>query len=592
MTSVPPIRRHILTIALEDYFQVGAFNQFVQQNQWYRFETRLEANTARTLELLARTGSTATFLVLGWVARRFPELVRRVADAGHEIAVKGYYHRGISDMTPEEFEADTQRARAAAESASGQSVFGYRVADGWLGSNDLWVLDVLARLGFGYDSSIAPLRGEFARDPLRNILHTHPAADRTIWEVPISTARMFGVRVPVAGGNYLRQLPGWVTRRAIADWDRTQAAPLVSYFHVWELDPEQPRLSVGSWLTRIRHYRNLERMEARLAAMLETYNFTSAASYLKLSSSVPDLSISPTPWPHQDSYRMAGLEEALLNHADRTSITIVIPCFNEEEGLPYLAKTLHRVGEALAPKYSVHFILVDDGSSDRTWEGLTALFADSVQVDLLRHAANRGVAAAILTGMRHTKSEVICSMDSDCSYDPLELANMIPLLVPGVDLVTASPYHPQGQVRNVPAWRLTLSRGAAWLYRRVLRVKLSTYTSCFRVYRRGTVAGLEVTNGRYLGVAELIGRLDFAGGTVVEYPTTLEIRMLGRSKMKTARTIVGHLGLMSRLAIGRMARWWRKPSIHGVAEVARLPRTSIDADGKRNSGEFRYEKTR
>lgn len=167
--------------------------------------------------------------------------------------------------------------------------------------------------------------------------------------------------------------------------------------------------------------------------------------------------------------------------------------------------------------------------------------------DLIRHQQNQGVTAAIMTGIRHARTEIICSMDCDCIYDPHELAAMIPLLGEAVDMVTASPYHPQGMVQNVPRWRLSLSRGASFLYRRALHQKLATYTICFRVYRRSTVAQLNVREKGYLGIAEMLGLLDLSGGRIVEYPATLEARMLGYSKMKVLRTIGGHLSLLGRL---------------------------------------------
>jgi hypothetical protein len=138
-------------------------------------------------------------------------------------------------------------------------------------------------------------------------------------------------------------------------------------------------------------------------------------------------------------------------------------------------------------------------------------------------------------------------MDCDCTYDPLELAKMIPLLTPETDMVTASPYHHDGGVLNVPGWRLFLSKGASFLYRRALHTKLDTYTSCFRVYRRSSLAGLDLDETGFLGVAEMLGRLDLDGGTIVEFPAVLEVRLFGLSKMRTARTILGHLKLLSRL---------------------------------------------
>jgi len=545
------IRPHILTVALEDYFQVGAFNRFVQKNQWYRFETRLEKNTERTLELLKRTNAKASFFVLGWVAQKFPELIRKVAEAGHEVAIKGYYHRGIREMTPEEFEADCLRAKEAVESATGRAVVGYRLADGWLGPEDLWALDSLAKLGFAYDSSLAPMRGAFADQPYRRFLHPHLWEKHKLWEVPISTDKILGIQMPVAGGNYLRQMPRWLTRRAVNNWAAIHESPIVAYFHVWELDPEQPRLSIGGWMTRVRHYRNLDKMEARLTELLQTYPFTSAAEFLGISSDAVSTPLPRTETWQSDTGR-TPITVPIVELENRVPVSIVVPCYNEEESIPYLANTLYRVREALSGSYEVRFILVDDGSSDRTWDGLNATFHGKPGFDLIRHDGNAGVQAAIMTGLKRADTEIVCSMDCDCTYDPLELGNMIPKLEPGIDLVTASPYHPEGHVRNVPGWRLFLSRGAAWLYRRVLKQQLYTYTSCFRVYRKSTVASLRVRNGRYLGVAEFVGRLDLAKGKIVEHPATLEVRMLGRSKMKTVRTIVGHLGLLTRLAFARM----------------------------------------
>jgi glycosyltransferase involved in cell wall biosynthesis len=160
-----------------------------------------------------------------------------------------------------------------------------------------------------------------------------------------------------------------------------------------------------------------------------------------------------------------------------------------------------------------------------------------------------------MTGLRAAETEIVCSMDCDCTYDPHELLNMLPLMTGGIDLVTASPYHKDGVVRNVPGWRLFLSRGASFLYRRVLRSKLDTYTSCFRVYRRSSMVGMSLNESGFLGVAEMLGRLDLRGGKIIEFPTVLEVRLFGISKMKTAKTIVGHLQMLSYLI---KLRWFRK----------------------------------
>jgi GT2 family glycosyltransferase len=323
------------------------------------------------------------------------------------------------------------------------------------------------------------------------------------------------------------------------------------YFHTWELDPEQPMLSAGSFLTRVRHYRNLRRMESRIEYFLSRYTFTSIADYLGISPVV----VEPGPAPaRRTATPFPILMPSSRRTVTRTPVSIVVPCYNEELVLPYLANTLKSVRERLANDYDLTFLLVDDGSTDHTWNGLQQSFGSWADCRLLKHNVNQGVAASILTGIRAAQTEIVASIDCDCTYDPHELANMIPMLVEGVDLVTASPYHPQGHVRNVPAWRLQLSKGASWLYRRVLHQPLHTFTSCFRVYRRSAVCDLQLRERNFLGVTELLGRLLLRGAKVVEYPATLEVRMIGRSKMKTVRTILGHLRLMARLTAARFGQ--------------------------------------
>ncbi len=547
-----PERRHLLTVNVEDYYHVRAFNKYIQRNRWQRFESRIELTTQRALDLLAKHDATATFFVLGWIAEQFPDVVRRVAEAGHEVGVRGFYHRGVKELTPEEFRVDALRARHAVEAATGRKVYGYRLADGWLQPEDLWALDALAELGFVYDTSIAPIRSSFAGEPGRLTPHEHRNGNHALLELPISCGKILGVRVPVAGGNYLRQLPKFLTSRAAAKWHRIYPTPMVAYFHTWELDPEQPRLAAGGRLNRMRHYRNLAKMPERLGHLLTTYRFGSCADYLQLAPEPappqPDL-VALTTFGSSHSTRMERPSPMLAS--DRKPVSIVVPCFNEELIVAHLRNTLDEVRERLGTTYDVTCLLVDDGSTDDTWNSLKKSFGNRAGYQLLRHDINLGIAAAIMTGIRSASTEIVCSMDSDCSYDPLKLAELIPLLTTGVDLVTASPYHPAGGIKNVPAWRLKLSKGCAWLYRRVLRTNLYTYTSCLRVYRRSTIAAIPLSNNRYLGIAELVGRLDLAGKTIVEHPAVLECRLHGSSKMKTFRTILGHLRLMARLMYDR-----------------------------------------
>jgi cellulose synthase/poly-beta-1,6-N-acetylglucosamine synthase-like glycosyltransferase len=236
---------------------------------------------------------------------------------------------------------------------------------------------------------------------------------------------------------------------------------------------------------------------------------------------------------------------------EKTGITIVVPCFNEELALRNLRDRLETVKESLGQTYSVSIVLVDDGSTDETGKLMHELFGSDPDCVLLRQPRNLGLAAAILRGIRYAKTEIVCSIDSDCTYDPQELHKLVPMLTDGVDLVTGSPYHPLGEVRDVPQWRLALSKTASSLYRQVLKHKLYTYTSCFRVYRRSAIVGLDLKQNGFLGTAELLGKLEMQGSKIVECPTTLGVRVQGVSKMRTARVLVGHLYLLGQLLATR-----------------------------------------
>ncbi|QEL15301.1 glycosyltransferase [Limnoglobus roseus] len=551
MVTQPTKRKHILTINLEDYFQVGAFQRFVRPEHWQRYESRIIEQTDRTLDLLDQYQAKATFFVLGRVAESLPDLIRKVADRGHEVASRGYNWHDIRHLTPQQFGDDLARSRRAIENASGQTVIGYRTAEGWFRPADLWALEVLKQEGFAYDSSLGPILRNFSAEPWRKLVHEEVTLSGPIGELPISSARILGMDVPI-GGNWLRQFPSLLMRRAVRSWESRHDAPLVMYFHTWELDPEQPRFESTGWLTRVRHYRNLDLMRGKVAEYLERFSFDTAAAHL-------GLTLKPavhTPAPPTLLEIDLGPSSPTV---ERTPVSIVIPLYNEEPVIPFLANTLTEVRRAFQQAgYDPRFLLVNDASTDDTQTEITETFGSWPDVTLIAHESNRGVAAAILTGLDAADTEIVCSMDADCTYDPHELLAMIPKLTPDVDLVTASPYHPDGEVRNVPRWRLFLSQGASRLYRRVFFNQLHTYTSCFRVYRRSRVKETPVRYGNFLGVVELLGQLDHRGSRVVEHPTTLSVRLLGRSKMKTLRTIVGHLRLMRKFAWNRLRGRARK----------------------------------
>jgi polysaccharide deacetylase family protein (PEP-CTERM system associated) len=560
--------RHILTVGVEDFFHADAFGQLIQPRIWSRFERRLERGTRAALDLCDETGAKATFFVLGWIAEVAPELVREIADRGHEVASRGYDHRSTARLTPSEFRDDLQRARAAIEQASGRPVLGHRAARLWYRKSDLWALDVLAAEGYAYDSSLAPLFREFADQPWREGAHSHPTPHGCIHELPVSTATVLGQRIPVAGGNYFRQLPETFVRREIARWMRERMDPFVMYFHAWELDPDQPRVA-APLLQRIRHYRNLDRMRGMLADVLRQAPFGSAADHLGLE--IPSIDADES--PASQSFFAPAETPAPVD--SRTPVSIVVPCYQEERSIAFLANSMPEVAAALCD-YDIRWIFVDDGSTDGTWQQLIRHFADRADVVLMRHPSNHGIAAAIRSGILRARSEIVCSIDADCSYDPVGLARMIPLLGPGVDMVTASPYHRDGTVQNVPAWRLALSRGLSRIYRVLLGRDIATWTSCYRVYRRKSVVALRIDRGDFLGIAELAGRMVLAGGRIVEHPDVLSVRVLGRSKLKVVRTIAGHIGLASELFAHRMrSALWRHT---GLARIRRRVEEPLHAD--------------
>lgn len=541
-------KRHILTVGLDDYYHADALRGSVHPSQWYRFESRLEQNTLKVLALLDRFHTHATFFVMGWVAERCPEIVREVALRGHEIANQGYFHRSVREMSPAEFRDDLARSRDAVEAASGLKVLGNRCARTLTRPEDLWCLDVLATEGYVYDSSLLPIFRSFHSQPWRRFVHRHQVGDKQLWEFPFSTWKCLGHALPIAGGNYFRQIPHDLIKSRVDYWNRTYTAPFVMYFHVWEVDDKQPRINVASTLTRIRHYRNLGKTSWVVQNYLESYKFGAVAEYLAVPSQLPAAAAARRTIPEINNQIESRASVSVdLPLAPKIPVTIVVPFYNEEAVLEYFVNTLDGLEADLGKKYDLQFIFVDDGSDDSTLLRLREFFGHRKHCKILSHLSNRGVAASILTGIRHSQTEIVCSMDCDCTYDPHGLEQLIPALTDGVDMVTASPYHPKGTVLNVPAWRLCLSKAASFLYRRILHHKLHTYTSCFRVYRQSAVADLPVREGGFLGVAELLGRLDLRGSTIRECPATLEVRVLGTSKMKVARTVIGHLKLLAML---------------------------------------------
>lgn len=285
-----------MTIDVEDYFHVSVFDGLIPRHQWSALESRVERNTDRLLDIFAEHGVLGTFFVLGWVAERHPDLVRRIAVAGHEIASHGYGHRLVYDQTHDAFREDVRRAKRLLEDATGRQVRGYRAPSYSIVPRSLWALDVLMEEGYEYDASIFPIRHDrygipvSARQPY---VVARPRGE--IIETPASTTRLGPWNLPIAGGGYFRILPyGW-TRWGVSRVNMQEGRPVIFYLHPWEIDPGQPRLPAGL-LSRFRHYRNLDKTELRLRQLLRDFSWgplgailPQGASPLRVSSSAPSL---------------------------------------------------------------------------------------------------------------------------------------------------------------------------------------------------------------------------------------------------------------------------------------------------------------
>jgi len=272
-----------LSIDVEDYYQVSAFETTVQFENWNRYESRVERNTYRVLDLLDEYHVKATFFVLGWVAEHNPTLVQLISNRGHEVASHGYSHRLIYSQTQDQFRDETRRAKKVVEEAIGQPIIGYRAASYSITAESFWALDILAEEGFQYDSSIFPIRHDRYGIPgHKRFFHVlNGNGHLPIAEIPLSTVRIAGLNIPIAGGGYFRLLPYWFTKRGIARLNREEQRPAVFYLHPWEIDPGQPRIENAGLKSRLRHYTNLGRCEDRLRQLLGEFSFASMEEVLE-----------------------------------------------------------------------------------------------------------------------------------------------------------------------------------------------------------------------------------------------------------------------------------------------------------------------
>jgi len=268
---IPAPIRNAMTIDVEDYFHVSAFASHIAREDWDRLPCRVERNVDAILAMLDEHKTHATYFMLGWVAERYPGLVRRIVEQGHELASHGYAHQRANEQNRQEFRQDITRAKALLEDISGVKVQGYRAPSFSIGHGNLWALECLSEAGYRYSSSVYPIRHDHYGMPGAPRFAFYPEGGRGLLELPLTTVRLFNCNLPAGGGGYFRLLPYSVSRWCLIRVNTVDRQSCIFYFHPWEIDPEQPRVRGVSARTKFRHYLNLDRTEARLRRLLADF---------------------------------------------------------------------------------------------------------------------------------------------------------------------------------------------------------------------------------------------------------------------------------------------------------------------------------
>jgi polysaccharide deacetylase family protein (PEP-CTERM system associated) len=264
--------RNAMSVDVEDYFQVSAFERYVPRDEWDSRDCRVERNVERILEMFDQHSAKATFFTLGWIAKRYPSLVRKIVESGHELASHGWSHVRVTQQKPGEFREDVIRTKGLLEDTVGSPVIGYRAASYSIGETNLWALDVLRETGHRYSSSIFPIKHDLYGMPDAPRFGFRPAEDE-FFEFPVTTVELAGRNLPCAGGGWFRLLPYNAVRWALRRVNTRDGEAAIFYFHPWEIDPGQPRQPGLDSKTRFRHYLNLGRMQARLLRLLEDFEW-------------------------------------------------------------------------------------------------------------------------------------------------------------------------------------------------------------------------------------------------------------------------------------------------------------------------------
>ncbi|MEW8554205.1 MAG: XrtA system polysaccharide deacetylase [Candidatus Thiodiazotropha sp.] len=271
-----------ITVDVEDYFQVSAFAKNIEKDNWCDYESRVERNTHKLLEIFAQYNTKGTFFVLGWIAERFPNLINEIEQAGHEIASHGYSHDLVYNQTIDKFREETGRTKEILENIINKPIYGYRAASYSIVQKSIWALDILTELGFTYDSSIFPIvHDRYGIPGAKTEPHVYKTeGGNSIIEFPISTVGLGKTRLPISGGGYFRLLPYWITRSGLNKINNMEKKPFIFYMHPWEIDTGQPRIK-SNMLSEFRHYNNISKFDQRLRKLLQDFKFSTVSDVLK-----------------------------------------------------------------------------------------------------------------------------------------------------------------------------------------------------------------------------------------------------------------------------------------------------------------------
>lgn len=273
-------RLNAMTVDVEDYFQVSAFEGVVQKKDWDSISLRVGDNTNRLLDLFAKNNVKSTFFTLGWVAQRCPEVIKRIVDEGHELASHGLAHQRVTTMSEEQFREDVRQSKDILENIGGVELKGYRAPSFSINDSNTWAYDILKELGFTYSSSTYPIHHDLYGVP--EWPRFQYQRDNGLIEIPIPTIRKKETNIGIGGGGYFRLYPYWLSKRRISEFMKTENAPYSFYFHPWEIDAQQPKFENAHWKSKARHYINLSKMEGKVEKLLDDFNWVTMREAYKI----------------------------------------------------------------------------------------------------------------------------------------------------------------------------------------------------------------------------------------------------------------------------------------------------------------------